>query len=294
MTNTATKQRVCFDVTLMFFSAFQDQNLHPAHETPFDDLVKWIVSPNEDALATFLKKSRIGEHLDAKPSEMSDHASQQYDLDDGVDVVLGRKGNVLRPKDFNPKKWFKQVLKAAEDFYGDSIKWRETVWAQNGAPCVWRGSGKYSIDVSPVGPRSPIYYHLTHWEKPKVGKTIGAYASPELAMVAALQHKLDKPILRTSYDSRNETEQFAEWLERVSEPVCEGEVSVCAHRVSYSYRIGKRELTDQLRELLEEHAEERAKACIIEGYVEGELNCWVQGEEDEDGEEVRGWWQIER
>jgi hypothetical protein len=68
----------------------------------------------------------------------------------------------------------------------------------------------------------------------------------------------------------------------------EGEVSVCAHRVTFRYWDFKCELTDEVKELLEEGAEERAKECIIEGYVEGELNTVV------DEEEVRGWWEIDR
>ena len=43
-----------------------------------------------------------------------------------------------------------------------------------------------------------------------------------------------------------------------------------------------------LQTRLRDEAEERAKTCIIEGYVEGELNY-----EDEDSS-YRGWWQIER
>lgn len=70
----------------------------------------------------------------------------------------------------------------------------------------------------------------------------------------------------------------------------DGEVSVCAHRVSFWYDIGERELTDELRERLGEEAESRAKECIIEGCISGELNClYDDGSEDA---EIRGWWDI--
>jgi hypothetical protein len=76
----------------------------------------------------------------------------------------------------------------------------------------------------------------------------------------------------------------------------EGEVNVCAHRVVFRYWDFKaRELTPEFEDALTEEAEERAKACIVEGYHSGELNClYVDHEQNGDAEEITGWWEINR
>ncbi len=70
-------------------------------------------------------------------------------------------------------------------------------------------------------------------------------------------------------------------------------VEVCCHRVALRYWDFTSELTDGLREELENHGEERAKECINNDCREGELNCLHVNEDDSD-EEIRGWWEIER
>ena len=67
-----------------------------------------------------------------------------------------------------------------------------------------------------------------------------------------------------------------------------GTIEVCAHNVSYSYDIGNRRETPELREALKEEAESRSRELINTGCVSGELNCLWRGEA-----EIRGWWQIE-
>lgn len=64
-----------------------------------------------------------------------------------------------------------------------------------------------------------------------------------------------------------------------------GETSVCAHRVRWWFRTGRKRV---LRSDLEEHAEERAEELIRQGYVAGELNYVHRGEV-----EIRGWWEIQ-
>lgn len=64
---------------------------------------------------------------------------------------------------------------------------------------------------------------------------------------------------------------------------------ICAHRVVIRYWDFDTELTDELKERLTEEGERRAKACITEGYVSGELNCL----NPETEEEIYGWWEIE-
>ncbi|MGH8897014.1 MAG: hypothetical protein ACRDZ4_08345 [Egibacteraceae bacterium] len=71
-----------------------------------------------------------------------------------------------------------------------------------------------------------------------------------------------------------------------SRSIFEGKADVCSHRVTFWYDVGGMARTDELAETLAEEAEARAKACIIEGYHSGELNCPY------DEREVRGWWEI--
>jgi len=66
-------------------------------------------------------------------------------------------------------------------------------------------------------------------------------------------------------------------------------IEVCCHQVKYWYDIGRMKQTDELLEALESGAEERAKECIIEGIVSGELNTVWNGDR-----EIRGWWKIVR
>lgn len=72
----------------------------------------------------------------------------------------------------------------------------------------------------------------------------------------------------------------------------EGTVNVCAHYVKYRYWDFEAEPTDELRERLEEAAEDRAKELIIDGYHSGELNCLYVSDDGAE-EEIRGWWEID-
>ena len=78
---------------------------------------------------------------------------------------------------------------------------------------------------------------------------------------------------------------------KVKKNIFEGVVEVCCHNVRFWYDIDNPNMVDrkeEIEELLTEEAENRAKACIIDGYSSGELNCVVDGEI-----EIRGWWNIE-
>jgi len=67
----------------------------------------------------------------------------------------------------------------------------------------------------------------------------------------------------------------------------EGSTQVCAHTVSFWYRLPARKRIDK-DELfrMTEHAEERAKEMIIQGFVQGELNY------ETDRFQATGWWRI--
>ena len=70
--------------------------------------------------------------------------------------------------------------------------------------------------------------------------------------------------------------------------IYEGIVEVCAHRVSFFYQLPVEvELSDDVKTNLTEEAESRVKACIIEGYVQGELNY------ESEQLSCTGWWKIE-
>lgn len=72
----------------------------------------------------------------------------------------------------------------------------------------------------------------------------------------------------------------------------EGTVEVCCHRVNYRYWGFRTPITDELKDSLQEAAEERSQELIVEGYVSGELNhVYTTGDRDE---EIRGWWEIDR
>ena len=77
----------------------------------------------------------------------------------------------------------------------------------------------------------------------------------------------------------------------------EGEIETCCHYVSFRYWDFYHELTPELEAELTEHAEERAKQCIIEGCSSGELNCYhiiQEGPRKFWEEEIRGWWEIKK
>ena len=70
----------------------------------------------------------------------------------------------------------------------------------------------------------------------------------------------------------------------------QGNVKVCAHdvRFNFSGTIKPDQDTDELKTLLTEEAETRAKTCIVEDYVEGELNY------ETDDLQLSGWWTIKK
>jgi hypothetical protein len=70
----------------------------------------------------------------------------------------------------------------------------------------------------------------------------------------------------------------------------EGEIEVCAHRITYRYRDFEAELTAELKEDLENAAEERVKQSLIDNCVAGELNHLHTPSD----EEIRGWWEIRK
>jgi hypothetical protein len=76
-----------------------------------------------------------------------------------------------------------------------------------------------------------------------------------------------------------------------SDDVFSGTVEVCCHTVAFRYWDFEHELTEELEGVLTEHAEERAKQCISDGFFSGQLNCFYAT--DDNDEEIRGWWEIE-
>jgi len=71
-------------------------------------------------------------------------------------------------------------------------------------------------------------------------------------------------------------------------------INVCCHDVAIRYWDFEAELTDDLKEILIEEGERRAKEMINDEYSSGNLNClYVDGELDTE-EEIGGWWEILR
>ena len=74
---------------------------------------------------------------------------------------------------------------------------------------------------------------------------------------------------------------------KTKQRIHEGTAHVCAHRVSYFYRLPKfKRVTPVLKERMDQEAEERAKSQIIEGYVQGELNY------ETENFQAQGWWSL--
>jgi hypothetical protein len=71
--------------------------------------------------------------------------------------------------------------------------------------------------------------------------------------------------------------------------VFSGTLCACGHYIDWWYAIDGVHMTDEVRTALEEAAEERARECLAEDYISGELNCVIGGER-----EVGGWWDIAR
>lgn len=63
-------------------------------------------------------------------------------------------------------------------------------------------------------------------------------------------------------------------------------LTICCHRVVLRYWDFVHPITDELKNILEEHGRERVNECINDGCRSGELNCLY------DEEEIRGWWEI--
>lgn len=74
----------------------------------------------------------------------------------------------------------------------------------------------------------------------------------------------------------------------------DGTVTANAHRITFRYWGFEAPLTDEVKELLAEEAEERATAMTAENYQSGELNCCVYVDGMDEEEEIRGWWEIDR
>jgi hypothetical protein len=68
----------------------------------------------------------------------------------------------------------------------------------------------------------------------------------------------------------------------------EGTVHVCANQVPFYYRLpAKVHFPQETLDNMTEHAEERAKEMITQGYVEGELNY------ETEKFQATGWWRID-
>jgi hypothetical protein len=120
-------QRLCFDVTLKGFSRVDDydDNVDLAATALIslngdvgkvaalaDDLVKWVVAPDIESLNIFLENNKLEELLDKTPYVMSDHACENYGIEDGVDFILDDRGRVVEGNIADLAKWRQQV----EDF----------------------------------------------------------------------------------------------------------------------------------------------------------------------------------
>ena len=66
-----------------------------------------------------------------------------------------------------------------------------------------------------------------------------------------------------------------------------GSITTEGTEVDYWFDIGRMLRSESLLEALREEAEKRTKECIIQGYIQGELNCLWHNDT-----EIRGWWEL--
>src|SRR5437879_1590123 len=110
----SAKTRTCFDVTLKGYAAFHSgERPENEFEGVFEGLVKWIVAPSRTALDCFIRTNGLEDLLDADPYAMSDHASNHYGLDDGVDFIVNSEGKVLEGDPSCLAEWRSEVILAA-------------------------------------------------------------------------------------------------------------------------------------------------------------------------------------
>lgn len=191
MSETATvkrtnkKGRVCCEVTLKFYSQY-DQIAEPTKEQAAtrERLVKWIVAPDKETMRAWLEANRLSDHLDGPIREMPAFMSESYSEKEGVDVILaapkkGKEVTVTFPESFDPAEWRKAVLNAAEVHLKSKMKWNADTKKNE-----WK-SGKYKIHMGTI--REEENYFLAVELAKNNNRTLGDYASLELAQVAALK-----------------------------------------------------------------------------------------------------------
>jgi hypothetical protein len=189
---TAKSGRVCVEVVLKFYTQI-DHKLHAKAEKAVaelrDNLVKWVVAPNKDAVRKWLEETRLGEHLDVQPHEMSAAMSETFGHEQGVDIILDKSGAVMSPENFDPAQWRQSIMKAAEVHYGAKPKWKTT--EEGNGQIEWR-SGKYRIWMRES--LGQTLYCLGHTAaKGGMERSIGDHASLELAMISALRDMDGRP-----------------------------------------------------------------------------------------------------
>jgi len=87
------------------------------------------------------------------------------------------------------------------------------------------------------------------------------------------------------YDEKFVEEQFKAFLDKNC--TVEGTLdNICCHRVSYYFK-GEEKISEEIADLLDEHAEQVASEKIKEGHRSGELYFMDQLEN-----EYSGWWRI--
>lgn len=169
--------RKCYDVTLKFYN-----ELEHAGNGEQDPLVKWVVAPDLKTLTKWLEDTGLSQHLDGLPREMSALASETYGIANGVDVILGKKGEVVEQAEGEtPEKWRQQVVHAAETHYDKKLKFKP---AEGENPQEW-SSGKYHVKAMKIG-GIPGFILTRQFDKTN-SQSLGDYPSLELAMVGAIK-----------------------------------------------------------------------------------------------------------
>lgn len=137
-----------------------------------------------------------------------------------------------------------------------------------------------------------VYDHTVTFEEDGTFGADVAYLMQAILHDGVCEWYTERGIVKMLKQADNE---HPELLDYIKPPRYSQKTEVCAHRVEYWYNDlpYDPEIDIELASALETEAEERAKACIIDGMVAGELNC-LYTDDGTDQFEIRGWWEIKK
>lgn len=143
----------CFELTLKGFNGSGDKT---------DELIKWVKAPSREVLDWFLFKFELTTLLQEPPNEMLGIA-RDFDLADGVDVILGENGAIVGGNK-HPDEWKKLV----DEIAGLQGELLIVVRDKDTIDKVVKLVGQEPDDVTPIGEGIDLLFHMPHGEIEKL------------------------------------------------------------------------------------------------------------------------------